>query len=202
MPRAELYAALVNTHSSEVVRRSLEKWHHSSVKFTDSQIVLHWLDNDEKPLKSWVRNRVNEVHRFTSKDQWFYVNTKDMIADLGTRRGATISEISDDSTWINGFEWMTHNFTDFPIKTAKDLRLSQKEMAEVQKETQYQVHHVNVVLPDAIQERYIFSDYLIDPNNRNFMTVTRILGYVYRFINNARSKERITCINGIFAKKW
>ena len=142
MPRAELYAAVINTHSSEIVKRSLRKWHQSSIKFTDSQIVLHWLDNDEKPLKTWVRNRVNEIHRFTSKDQWFYINTKDMIADLGTRKGATIDDVSDDSKLINGFDWMTLDSSEFPIKCAKDLRLSQAEMAEVQKESQYQIQGV------------------------------------------------------------
>ena len=195
MPRAELYAALINTHSSEIVRRSLMKWHESSIKFTDSQIVLHWLDNDEKPLKTWVRNRVNEVNRFTSKDQWFYVNTKDMIADLGTRKGATIQDVYDDSKWINGYDWMKLKQSDFPIMSAKELRLSQAEMAEIHKEMQYQVHHIQIKLPDEVQERYQFSNYLIDPNYRDFSSVIRILAFVYRFINNTRMKQRVLSSN-------
>ena len=39
-PRAELYAALVNTHAGEVVRRSLGAKHQGSLKFTDSQIFI------------------------------------------------------------------------------------------------------------------------------------------------------------------
>ncbi|XP_066912130.1 uncharacterized protein [Clytia hemisphaerica] len=194
MPRAELYAALVNTHSSEVVKKSLQNLHQSSTKFTDSQIVLHWLNNDEKPLKTWVRNRVNEINRFTSKDQWFYVSTSDMIADLGTRKGVTIQDVSDDSTWINGYEWMTRDVGEFPTNTAKDLRLSQKDIAEVQKERQYQLHHI-IQLPDAVQERYQYSNYVIDPNHRDFSSVIRILGYVIRFINILRTKQRVTSTN-------
>ncbi|XP_066935869.1 uncharacterized protein [Clytia hemisphaerica] len=78
-PRGELYAALINTHTGEIVKRSLSKWHQSSMKFTDSQIVLYWLDNDQKPLKQWVRNRVIESLRFTTRDQWKYVPTDEMI---------------------------------------------------------------------------------------------------------------------------
>ena len=57
LPRAELMAALINTHSGEVVRRSFGKLHKSSIKLTDSQIAFHWINNDEKLLKEWVRNR-------------------------------------------------------------------------------------------------------------------------------------------------
>lgn len=57
-PRAELIAALLNTHSGEVVKRSFGDYHQYHVKISDSEIVLHWLKNEEKPLKQWVRNRV------------------------------------------------------------------------------------------------------------------------------------------------
>ena len=84
---------------------------------------------------------------------------------------------------------------EFPVKTATDLRLSQKDFAEVQKEIQYQVHHINFELPNAVQERYHYSNYLIDPNHRYFSSVIRILAYVYRFINNIRTKKRNFSIN-------
>ena len=60
-PRAELFAAVLNAHTGEVVKRSLGKYHQSSTKLTDSQIALHWISNSDKPLKQWVRNRVIEI---------------------------------------------------------------------------------------------------------------------------------------------
>ena len=42
-PRAELYAALINTHTGEIVRRDFGQHHTNAFKFTDSQIVLHWI---------------------------------------------------------------------------------------------------------------------------------------------------------------
>ena len=113
LPRAELYASLLNTHTSQIVKRSFKNLVKSSIKFTDSQITLHWIDNDTKPLKPWVRNRVLEIHRFSSKDEWVYIQSKSMIADIGTRRGATIKDVDQSSTWINGFKSMNlphHNF--------------------------------------------------------------------------------------------
>ena len=57
-PRAELYAAVLCTHTGEIVRRALYKHHQKGYKFTDSQMTLHWISNEERPIKQWVRNRV------------------------------------------------------------------------------------------------------------------------------------------------
>ena len=51
-PRAELFAAVVNVHSGEIVKRSLYKYHCSSIKFTDSQIVLYWISNEDKTIET------------------------------------------------------------------------------------------------------------------------------------------------------
>ena len=130
-PRAELFAALLNAHSGEVVRRSFYKWHKSSIKLCDSQIVLHWISNDEKPLKQWVRNRVIEIQRYTSPSQWFYVQFKDMIADLGTRKGASLDDVKQSSAWINGFEWMKQEVSEFPMTSVQDINLSNSEFREI-----------------------------------------------------------------------
>ena len=57
-PRAEAYAAFVNAHSGEVVRRSLGDLHTGALKFTNSQIVLYWITKNDQILKEWVRNRI------------------------------------------------------------------------------------------------------------------------------------------------
>ena len=72
-PRAELYATLINAYAGEVVRRSFKQYHKEAIKFTDSQISLHWIKNEEKPLKLCTRNRVIKILRFTTKAQWYYV---------------------------------------------------------------------------------------------------------------------------------
>ena len=41
LPRAELYVALINTHTEEVVRIAFEEHHKNPLKSTESQIVLH-----------------------------------------------------------------------------------------------------------------------------------------------------------------
>ena len=192
LPRAELLAALINTHTGEVVRRSFGSLHKSSIKFTDSQIALHWISNDEKPLKLWVRNRVVEINRFQTKKDWFYIQTNNMIADLGTRSGATIADVSKDSKWINGMNWMTLPESQFPIKSSDDLKVSDSDIKEIDKERTILVHHSRT-MPDQAklyQQRYTFSDYLIDPNRHKFSHVIRILAYMIRFCSKLISTIR------------
>jgi len=189
-PRAELLAALMNTHTGEIVRRSLRQWHQSSIKFTDSQVALHWINNSEKPLKQWVRNRVIEILRFTNKTQWKYIQSSDMIADLGTRKGAVLQDVDKSSAWIKGFPWMQLDITQFPMCSAEELKLSETQLSDVQRESPIQVHHAVKKIPNEVEERYKFSNYLLDPNRHvNFATITRIMAYVMRFCHNSRHKK-------------
>ena len=92
--RGEMEAAVLNTHTGQVVKRALQERHTGWTKITDSQIVLHWISNDNITLKSFTCNRVIEVQRFTNPQDWVYINTKQMMADIVTRKGAIRSKIS------------------------------------------------------------------------------------------------------------
>ena len=115
-PPGELFAANTNAHTGEVKRRSLRKHHRGSLKHTDSQIVLYWVSNKELLLKEWVRNRVVEILRFSEPTSWGKEQGSHMIADLGTRPGATVKDVLPGSTWIEGFPWMSKDVSIFPVK--------------------------------------------------------------------------------------
>ena len=120
-PRAELYTALINTHTGEVLGRAFGQHHTKAFKFTDSQIVLQWIRNEIRPLKQCVRNRIIEIQRFTSPDQWRYIHTSNMISDLETRRGTTLEDINSSCQWINWLSWINKEVEDFPMKTVRKL---------------------------------------------------------------------------------
>ena len=197
IPRAELFAANVNAHTGEVVRRAFRKYHKSCLKLTDSQVTLHWINNQELPLKQWVRNRVVEILRFTEPIQWSYVRGVDMPADLGTRRGATLKDVSVESIWQNGFEWMKMKPSNFPIKSYEEIKQACENSNElikqpdlvVNRKTQYATSANSVHLTktqENIAQRYEFSKYLIDPNKFRFQKVVRIIALVKMFIKKCR----------------
>ena len=129
VPRAELMAATLNAVTGHVVKISLGDIHKKAWKLTNSQVVLHWIGSTRSALKMWVRNRVVEINRLADSSLWRCVESKNMCADLGTRKGASIDE------WIRGKEWMSGHEKDFPVKTVADLVMDAASMQEVKNES-------------------------------------------------------------------
>ena len=179
LPRAELYAALLNTYTGEIARRSFKKYHKNAIKLTDNTACLFWITNDEKPLDQWIRNRVIEVLRFTSVSQWFYVNSEDNLAYIGTRRGVSIKDVDASSKWFNGLPWMQLDYSEFPIMNPDEVRLNVSS-SEVESHTSK--------VDDVVKDYYAFSDYLMDPNRHSFKKVVKIIAYVIRFCHNIRRR--------------
>ena len=204
VPRAELFAANINAHTGEVVRRSLKDYLKSSLKITDSQVALHWLNNKELPLKQWVRNRVVEILRFTEPSAWRYVKSADMPADIGTRRGATLADVSLDSAWQKGYDWMSKDVSEFPAQSYEDIKqncidasnetselivkvIESKEKLNKKDTIEFGNTHLSTVQAN-IKSHYEFSDYLIDPNRFRFQKVVRIIAMVHMFVQKCKSK--------------
>ena len=95
---------------------------------------MYRISNDNRPLKQWVCNRIIEIKRFTDPDQWQYIQTSNMIADLGTRRGTILENINSSSQWINVLSWINKEVEDFSMKTVRELSLSSDEVNQIKEE--------------------------------------------------------------------
>ena len=122
--------ALMNASTGFVVSKSFGDLHKKSWKLTDSQVILQWLNCIKTALKMWVRNRVVEITRLVDPSFWYYVNSENMVADLGTRNGAKIEYVGTNSPWINGLPWMRGKEVEFPVRTIEKIRLSGQERGE------------------------------------------------------------------------
>ena len=200
-PRAESLALEMNAKTGHVVKIAFGEKHQSCLKLSDSQVALHWANCTRNKLKLWVRNRVIETNRLIESKDLRYVDTKNMIADIGTRKGATLDDIRSDSVWINGFEWMKGSQSDFPVKTVEELVLEAGARQEAEKEkilidSSYLVCHSvpNPVylpiryVPSSLRERYSFSKYLLDPNTFRFRKVVRVLALVLLYVHKLLKK--------------
>ena len=186
-PRGELAAAVLNASSSHFVKTSLGEIHQRSWHVTDSQVTLYILNSMKATLKPWSRNRVIEATRLTNLSNWYHTKRENMIADIGTRRGAKISQIGPDSKWVRGLPWMSGSPTNFPFSSVEDIKLSAKEKAEASKEKVVDVDDMASFcaishVPEEVEDRYKFSKYLINPNRFKFKTVVKILSFVLLFI--------------------
>ena len=182
--RAELLAAELNSITGHVVNISLRKYVKKRIHLTDNQIALSWICNPKLPLKPWPRNRVVEICRLTDRNDWFHIEGKNMTADIGTRRGAKVPDVLDNSTWVCCMEWAKYENHTFPILSFKDIRLSKDELKNHDDEIlkldvsdaewiNKQLSHmccenypvINTKASTEIAERYKFSDYISLPSS-------------------------------------
>ncbi len=197
VPRAELLAAEYNASMGHTVRLAFGKYHNRHIKVTDSQVALHWINTTKTELKVWVRNRVLEINRLAPMENWRYVRSNDNIADIGTRKGATIEDIGPDSEWCKGKPWMRFPDNQFPLLAVKETVLDSDEVTEMNKERieskiDFQSHWAifEACEKTELGKRYAFSNYLMDPNKFRFKRVLRVLALVILFVRNFLSKAR------------
>ncbi|XP_063713741.1 uncharacterized protein LOC134841638 [Symsagittifera roscoffensis] len=99
IPKLELRAALLASRLKNDIEKALTLSISKVFIWTDSTTVLQWLNSTSKQ-PAFVANRVAEILKSTSIDQWFHVLSGDNPADTGTR--GTTADSLKQSSWVNG----------------------------------------------------------------------------------------------------
>ncbi|XP_033318456.1 uncharacterized protein LOC117216029, partial [Bombus bifarius] len=105
IPRLELSGALLLTSLMSTVQQALSHKITRTIYWTDSTIVLHWLNTSPHTLKTFVANRVSEIQTKSSIRDWRHVPTDDNPADL-ISRGQTPEEFLRPTIWQHGPAWL------------------------------------------------------------------------------------------------
>ncbi|XP_043091452.1 uncharacterized protein LOC122341848 [Puntigrus tetrazona] len=105
IPRLELTAAVVSVRMSNMLREELNLTNVDEFFWTDSKVVLGYINNDARRFHTFVANRVQKIRQSTEPEQWLYVPTDENPADIASR-GRTINELLS-SNWFSGpsFLW-------------------------------------------------------------------------------------------------
>ncbi|GBL75284.1 hypothetical protein AVEN_194507-1 [Araneus ventricosus] len=85
IPRLELCAAVLLSKLMRRVLRALKLEVSKTYFWTDSTIVLSWLEKECKDLKTFVANRIPIIRTLTVAEQWNHVPSKQNPADLISR---------------------------------------------------------------------------------------------------------------------
>ena len=84
IPRLELQAAIATRLKNSIVREiPIEKW--NTFLWTDSKIVLNYLNNKDTNFGVYVAHRINEFRQSADPDNCCYIKTKQNPADHTTR---------------------------------------------------------------------------------------------------------------------
>jgi len=89
IPRLELCGALLLAELASMVKRELDRINihcnpNNIILWSDSSIVISWI-NSNKPLKSYVSNKIAQILDLTHPSQWCHVPTNSNPADIISR---------------------------------------------------------------------------------------------------------------------
>jgi hypothetical protein len=103
-----------------VVKKLLEEFSipvHEVVFYTDSKVVLGYIQNESKRFYIYVANRVQLIRTVSDPTQWRYVDTSSNPADLATC-GSSVEKLKD-SIWLSGPAFLRENNP--PKKTSAEM---------------------------------------------------------------------------------
>lgn len=172
VPRLELCGALLGARLYAKVRESLRCEFAQVVFWTDSTIVLGWLRMAPNLLKTFVQNRVVEIHDLTKGLLWRHVSGKDNPADL-VSRGMDVHNLASSNLWWQGPTFL--HSTEFVCNGLTELQLS-NDLPELRPGV------VHVYHSEQNAERNIITFTRFSQYQR----LLRTFAYVLRFINNIR----------------
>ncbi|XP_055381380.1 uncharacterized protein LOC129611975 [Condylostylus longicornis] len=170
LPRLELSGAAL---LAKLIRRmicilKITNW--SEVRaWTDSQIVLAWLQGHPSKWTTFVANRTAEIHHLLGKNIWRHVPSKQNPADCASR-GVLPSELPNLDLWWRGPEWLSMPEQFWPHTTTCESTDEEVRKSATCYSTLTNDHHDNNIL--GLQNRF-----------STFTKLIRVTSYVKRFMN-------------------
>ncbi len=104
IPRLELSAAVTAVRLSVLLKSELHIEIDEEFFWTDSQVVLSYINNEARRFHVFVANRVQLIRENTNLNQWHYVDTSENPADYASR-GLRASDILS-TNWLSGPEFL------------------------------------------------------------------------------------------------
>ncbi|XP_064646267.1 uncharacterized protein LOC135499453 [Lineus longissimus] len=107
IPRLELQGAVLAARLGVMLEAELKVKVVRRIHWSDSEVVLKYLQNDTKRFRPFIANRVAEIVDLTDRDLWRHVPTDQNPADLCTR-GLQISSFKEDAgcLWFHGPQFL------------------------------------------------------------------------------------------------
>lgn len=174
LPRLELCGALLlsDLMGSFKTDLCLNEKNTKYYCWSDSTIVLAWL---QKPPSSWttfVANRVSKILDKVEKDKWRHVKSEFNPADI-ISRGIRPQDLIDNSLWWYGPSWLK--------SPSNEWEIINNEFATEEEERKLKSFHTFIKDYDDVLDR--FSCY---------GKALRIMAYVFRFIDCLNKQKRFS----------
>ncbi|XP_072384485.1 uncharacterized protein [Diabrotica undecimpunctata] len=144
--------------------------------WTDSEVVLAWINSHPSRWSTFVANRVTQIQELTSNHTWRHVRSKDNPADI-LSRGATPLQLLDCDLWFNGPQFLSDPHFDFNLFVYNGpSSINVDELPELKRVT-HLIRKPDSQVYDALCKFSCFT------------RLQRAFAYCIRFIHNVRAKS-------------
>lgn len=174
IPRLELCAAMLLAKLSKKVKNILHMNIHNIHLWTDSTVVLAWIRSPSNRWKTFVANRVAEIHEHSQLTDWKHVSGRDNPADV-LSRGTNPHILKHLQVWWQGPDWLMEPLDMWPKETkCHDSEVTISEQCNTV---------VNLLTTKSSTINYILE------KHSSLLKIQRVIAYCFRFINAIRDKD-------------
>lgn len=167
IPKLELSAAALLTELIEDIVEPLSIPKERVFAWTDSTVVLAWLQSDSHNWRTFVANRISDITRVVDGDHWHHVQSAENPADIASR-GIKASEVAACKIWWTGPDWLKQDTIQFDKSEIPTTDLELKVSC-----------HTTSVEEKPIWERF-----------SSISRMKRVLAYCRRMIKNTETEPR------------
>ncbi|XP_046615426.1 uncharacterized protein LOC124302902 [Neodiprion virginianus] len=112
LPRLELCGAVLLARLAQKITQAFTLQIDTKYYWSDSKIALSWIAGEACQWKTFVANRVAEIHELTDKARWRHVRSEENPADV-ISRGTTPDQLRTHELWWIGPAWLLGPVEDY-----------------------------------------------------------------------------------------
>ena len=95
-----LIAATLSIKMSKLIKKKLDIIDYEETYWTDSKVILGYINNVAKCFRIFVANRVQTIKENSNIEQCKYISSEDNPADAS--RGLDATKVNKATCWLNG----------------------------------------------------------------------------------------------------
>ncbi|XP_067217199.1 uncharacterized protein [Linepithema humile] len=169
IPRLELCAALTLARLVAKVVQSLEITFNRIICWSDSSIVLNWIQLQPNTLQIFVANRTAQIQQLMNSYEWRHVPSTENPADL-LSRGLAPDKIMHSRLWWNGPSFLLKDEGDWPVFIATEINIPE-------------IKRACCAVVGRMTEATIFE------KSSSAKHIIRTIAYCKRFLHNCKHKN-------------
>ena len=174
LPRLELCAPHLLAKLWNTIKRMMNFQIDDVYFWTDSEIVLHWIETHSSSLTTFVSKSVTGIQEWSDQVSWRHVPTKQNPADI-VSRGSHVKDLRN-SIWFIEPSFLLHDSCKWPVNKHFELTENQKLSETIKVSVFFAVEGTSNCLLDMISK---YSSY---------EKLQRVTCVVLRFTDNLRKR--------------